>query len=389
MGPGLVRGNGGAARRVRGVVISSPRTRRHVTASLALALLTPTLACSDSPTALPPDGAVDLAAPWEVALPGDVGLDGSMLDMAAARAEGIDRFQSLVVVRRGRLVLERYWEDLSASTLADVRSVTKSVVSTLTGAALARGHLRSVDQPIGEVLAPPAFQLTTDQAAITIGDLASMTGGFAWGDESEGAYNEWIVAPDHVAFLLDRVVVTEPGSEFHYNSAAVHLLGVILEEATGHPLPVFADQVLFAPLGIGAREWEALPGGRVNGGAGLDLRPRDLARLGQLALQEGWSGDRRLIPAEWFREATARRFPWAAEVGPLGRVSYGLLWWTDLDREAFFAWGYGGQFVYVAPAEEIVVVTTTRWQGITADTGPRPLEEAALEVILSVLEAVQ
>jgi CubicO group peptidase (beta-lactamase class C family) len=216
-----------------------------------------------------------------------------------------------------------------------------------------------------------------------------MTGGFAWGNESTGAYNEWIGSPDHVAYLLDRPVVTAPGTDFHYNSAAVHLLGVVLEEATGRPLPNFADQVLFTPLGIGSREWEALPGGRVNGGAGLDLQPQDLARLGQLVLQDGWSGNHRVIPAEWLREATATRFPWVVEAGPLARVSYGLLWWTDLDRNAFFAWGYGGQFVYVLPEEEIVVVTTTRWQGITAETGPRPLEEAALGVIVAVLEAAR
>lgn len=374
-------------RGVRGIVTRNPGDRRRPLACWALLALA--LACSDGPTAPAPEGVVDLSAPWAARDPGDVGMDGPSLVAASEQAAAVNRFRSLLVVRSGALVLERYFGNADASSPADVRSVTKSVVSILTGAALERGDLRSLDQPIGEILGPPTFQLSGNQAAVTVRHLLSMTAGFSWGDEAEGAYNEWILAPDPVAYLLDQPIVTEPGTSFHYNSAAVHLLGVVLEEATGRSLPTFADQVLFAGLGIGDRDWEALPGGRVNGGSGIDLRPRDLARIGQLMLQEGYSGNRIVIPSGWVREATATRFGWSVQVGPLSRVSYGFLWWTDLDRGAFFAWGYGGQFVYVDPGEEIVVVTTTDWRGISGETGPRPLEEAALDVIHAVLEAIR
>jgi CubicO group peptidase (beta-lactamase class C family) len=178
-------------------------------------------------------------------------------------------------------------------------------------------------------------------------------------------------------------MVSTPGSEFLYNSAAVHLLGVLLEETVARPLPEYADEHLFGPLGIGVRRWEAMPGDRVNGGAGIDLRPRDLARLGQLFLQEGVSGDRQIIPASWVSLATAPAFTWSSQSGPIDDLSYGYLWWVDRTRNAYFAWGYGGQFVYVVPDRDLVVVTTTQWRLLSQDGGPGPLTDAVLEIIVN------
>ena len=134
------------------------------------------------------------------------------------------------------------------------------------------------------------------------------------------------------------------------------LLGVILEEATGTSLPQYADRVLLGPLGISERAWEPLLEGHVNGGAGLDLRPRDLARLGQLFLQQGWSGTRSIVPAEWVAEATEPRFADLGGAGPIGTLSYGYLWWIDVENDAFMARGHGGQLVYVVPSLDLVVV---------------------------------
>jgi CubicO group peptidase (beta-lactamase class C family) len=115
-----------------------------------------------------------------------------------------------------------------------------------------------------------------------------------------------------------------------------------------------------------------------NGGAGLDLRPRDLARLGQLFLQDGWSGTDRILPDGWVSQATTRYYDWIERSGPT-HVSYGFLWWTDEDHDAYMAWGYGGQFIYVAPDRDLVVVTTTRWwQGAPAD-----LAQQVLDVIVN------
>lgn len=355
---------------------------------LVLCVVALCAACGDGPAGPSTYEPVDLAVPWQSVDPADVGVRAGALDQAAAAAEALPRMRSLLVVRNGRLILERYFHGFQRDSLADVRSVTKSVVSTLTGIALDRGDLQSLDTSMGEVLPESVAVLTEAQGAITFRHLLTMSGGFSW-DESGGVgmYNDWIRSGDHIGFLLDRPLSTEPGSTFLYNSAATHLLGVALEEVVGRPLPEYADEHLFGPLGIDARRWEAMPDGRVNGGAGIDLRPRDLARLGQLLLQEGLSGDQPVLPASWVALATAPAYDWSSSSGPITDLGYGYLWWVDRTRDAFLAWGYGGQFVYVAPSRNLVVVTTTEWRSLSQEGGPGPLTDAVLDVIVNRIVA--
>jgi CubicO group peptidase (beta-lactamase class C family) len=263
-----------------------------------------------------------------------------------------------------------------------VRSVTKSVVSTLVGIAVQERHIASLDQPITDFLRVPEYDVNVEHALVHIRHLLTMTAGFEWSERATEDYNAWILSDDHIAYVLERPISSPPGTSFVYNSGTVHMLGVILEEATGTSLPQYADRVLFGPLGISERVWEPLLQGQVNGGAGIDLRPRDLARLGQLFLQRGWSGNRAVVPAEWVAEATVRRFADLGGSGPIGTLSYGYLWWADVDNDAYMAWGYGGQFVYVVPSLSLVVVATTDWRGVTQDIGTERLTEEVLKVIV-------
>jgi CubicO group peptidase (beta-lactamase class C family) len=163
---------------------------------------------------------------------------------------------------------------------------------------------------------------------------------------------------------------------------------VLLESAEGEPLPEYAEQALFAPAGISSARWEALEFGTVNGGAGLSLTARDLLRIGQLLLQEGRSGDRNVLSAAWVRAMTAPRFSWREDVGPQSGVSYGyLLWVADgTPHPAYFAWGYGGQFVYVVPSLDLVVVTTTEWRDFTSEEEADDLGTSVLDVIVRQVE---
>ncbi|HEX9547836.1 MAG TPA: serine hydrolase, partial [Acidimicrobiales bacterium] len=146
------------------------------------------------------------------------------------------------------------------------------------------------------------------------------------------------------------------------NSAAVHTLGVVLEDAAATPLPRYATDHLFGALGVDTVAWEPLDRGTVNGGSVIALRPRDLLKFGQLFLQRGWSGDASVVPESWVDSVTRPHFSWRTVVGPLQRVTYGMLWWvSDIDPAAYFAWGYGGQVVYVVPDRDLVVVATTDW----------------------------
>ncbi len=340
-------------------------------------------ACGDSPSAPAPFEPIDLSAPWQAATPGSLGVDEVALARAATEAEELDRMRSLVVVREGRVVLERYYHGFTSDSLADVRSVTKSVVSTLTGIALRQGALASLELTVGELLRPELGTPTPQQSSITVRDLLTMSGGFQWDESGTAEYNAWRRSGDFVRYLLDRPLANTPGSTFTYNSAAVHLLSTLLERAVGAPLFLHAGVTLFQPLGVSQVQWEFMSDNSVNGGAGIDLRPRDLARLGQLYLQEGRSGNQRILSREWVELATSPAYEWSSRFGPIEDLSYGYLWWIDRDRGAYLAWGYGGQFIYVAPSRALVVVATTEWRRLSQDGGANPLEAAVLDIIVN------
>ncbi len=347
-------------------------------------------ACEGEPTGTAPEGATDLAAPWLRTTLEAVGFDANALFVAGEAGARIDRLRSLVVVRGGRLAYERYYGGAGVDSLADVRSVTKSILATLVGIGLANGLVDSLDQPITDFIEQPEFSVTVEHADVSIRHLLMMTSGLFWLDDNRAGYNEWIASDHHVDYLLDRPFDALPGAVFTYNSAATHLLGVVLQKAVDRPLPDFADDFLFGPLGISDVVWEELSSGYVNGGAGVDLRPRDLAKIGQLFLQRGWSGTRPIVPEQWIDEVTTQRWDDLGSVGPIERLSYGYLWWLDVDREAFFAWGFAGQFIYVAPRLDAVVVATTDWRDLGEDIGPNVLQEQVLGLVVDhVLGAVR
>jgi len=270
-----------------------------------------------------------------------------------------------------------------------VRSVTKSVVCALTGIALRDGVLPGTAASIAPYLAD-VDTLDSADSAVTVRDLLTMTSGYAWDETNGPDYNAWIVADNHVQYLLDRAHAAPPGATFTYNSAAVHTLGVVLEDAAATPLPRYATDHLLGALGVDTVAWEALDRGTVNGGSGIALRARDLLKFGQLFLQRGWSGDASVVPESWVDSVTRPHFSWRTVVGPLQRVTYGMLWWvSDIDPAAYFAWGYGGQVVYVVPDRDLVVVATTDWVQLTEIT-PTELAAQVLGVIANdVVPAAQ
>ena len=314
-----------------------------------------------------------------------MGLDAALLEAAAARASAQPAVRSLLVGRRGQLAFESYFGGASAETLFDVRSVTKSVVSLLTGIALRDGVVPSLDVSIAPYLRPQ-YDVDAQDAAVTLRHLTTMTSGFQW-DETTGtgtSYNDWILSDRHVQYVLDRPHVAPPGASFVYNSGAVHLLGVVLERAAGRALPEYASEKLFAPLGILRADviWELLSDGYVNGGSGIDLRGRDLLKLGQLLLQRGFSGSTSVVPESWVAQATQPAFTWRQDYGAQRSTTYGALFWvSDAQPRAAFAWGHGGQFVYVVPSLELVVVATTEWRGLSGIT-PNALATHVLDTIV-------
>jgi CubicO group peptidase (beta-lactamase class C family) len=339
---------------------------------------------SSSPPSPPPPSitVIDISKPWATVAPADVAMDEVKLGRAASDAAAIPRFRSLLVARHGQLVAQNYFGGAQASTLFDVRSVTKSVVSLLTGIALQSGKLSGLQATVGQYLGAP-YILDDGDRAVTVQQLLTMTSRYQWNDGVD--YNPWVLSSDHIQFLLDRPQ-TDPSGTFTYDSAAVNMLGFILQTAVGEPLPQYADQVLLGPLGVTSAVWEQLETNMWNGSAGLQLTAQDMLRVGQLVLQGGKSGNQQLVPQSWIQSATTPQFTWRDTYGPQLGTTYGYLWWLAEPPAtiAYFAWGYGGQFVYVVPSLDLVVVATSDWQGLVAEgTDPAVLAETMLGVVIN------
>jgi CubicO group peptidase (beta-lactamase class C family) len=345
---------------------------------------------STPPTTPPPTGGppppvtiIDIAQPWATATPAEANMDEVMLGRAASDAAAKPRFRSLVIARHGKIVAENYFGGANAATVFDLRSVTKSIVSTLTGIAIQRGQLPSIDATVGTYVGAP-YTLDAGDRAVSVRQLLTMSSRYQWNENSADDYNLWVLSTDHVQFLLDRRQ-TDPNGTFTYNSAAVNLLGVVLQNAVAKPLPDFATEVLFQPLGITTVQWEELEPNMVNAGSGIKMTATDLLRFGQLVLQRGRSGTQQIVPESWVEAATTPQFNWRDTYGAQRGTTYGYLWWLGEPPAtvAAFAWGYGGQFAYVVPSLDMVVVATTQWQGISAEVNPTTFAGDILTVIVN------
>ena len=331
----------------------------------------------------PPVTIIDIAQPWARATATEANMDEVMLGRAASDAAAMPRFRSLLVARHGKLVAENYFGGASSATVFDLRSVTKSVVSMLTGIAIQNGSLPDIDATVGAYIDAP-YSLDAGDRAVSVRQLLTMSSRYQWNENSAEDYNLWVLSTDHVQFLLDRRQ-TDPAGTFTYNSAAVNLLGQVLQDAVAKPLPDFATEVLFQPIGITSVRWEDLEPNMVNAGSGIKMTAPDLLRFGQLLLQRGRSASRQVVPESWIDAGTTPQFSWREQYGAQRGTTYGYLWWVAQPPAtvATFAWGYGGQFAYVVPSLDLVVVATTEWQGISAEVNPTTFAGNVLTVIVN------
>ncbi len=266
-------------------------------------------------------------------------------------------------MRDGTLVYERYTPGSVPDALRNVKSMTKSVLGTLVGIALQTGDLESINTPLAYLL-PEPFVTLSDRVkrTITVRHLLAMRSGLDWAEYGASAL-QMTASPDWVQFVLERPLAHPPGEVFNYSTGDTQLLAAVLQRVTGMTLLDFADLYLFGPLGITRRAWPADPQGVTIGGAELALTPRDMAKFGYLVLNGGqWQGDR-IVAVNWLEEST-RMMTLFEPSSPddCDLLGYGYLWWLrpQGDYESAIAVGYGGQFVYVIPDLDLVVVMTGR-----------------------------
>lgn len=327
---------------------------------LALCACAPRAANLQPTPAASPDGA-GLPWPtqgWSTAAPEEKGVDGQVLAGVVADAQKADPYlHSLLVIRGGAIISETYTGEFTADSRHELYSVTKSFTSTLVGIAVGRGYLPDIQSTALSWFPNMRVEnLDKRKQAITVEHLLTMTTGMDW-REGDPIYRAMYQSEAWVPFVLGTAMRADPGSEFNYCSGCSHVLSALVAQSTGMKTQDFADKVLFAPLGIRNYNWETDNRGVPIGGWGLQITPRDMAKLGYLFLHNGeWEGQQ-VVPAEWVQAATQ------AHVDAGGGWDYGYQWWIDEEHGGYAAQGRYGQLIYVVPDKDLVVVATSAGDG--------------------------
>lgn len=319
---------------------------------------------------------------WRTSTPEAQGMESATLSQMLQLLKDEDKnINSMLIVRHGTIVLEAYFAPYDAETRHDLYSATKSVTSALIGLAIQDGNLNGVHERVLEEIFPELQVENLDQRKrrISIEHLLEMSAGLKWSETSisYGSASNPVIqmhrSEDWVKFVLDQPMAYEPGTRFSYNSGASHLLSAILHKRTGLLTATYAEQSLFQPLGFSDYYWPADPAGIHTGSSGLQLIPRDMARIGYLYLQDGlWEGQR-LLPQGWVEESTRKRQqavsasdlryrllnaitrlfrPGSPEIQSM---DYGYHWWLP-SFGGYAARGWAGQAIFVMPDLDLVVV---------------------------------
>lgn len=336
----------------------------------------------DGPLKLPyngfePEGIGDN---WIISSPENENMDSEKLETAYRIIFEEDRYRlirSLLVIRNGKLIGEAHPHDLNDMyQVQNIQSATKSITSVLTGIALEKGFLESVSQKFSSIY-PEMFTSHTDKRNITIDQVLSMSTGI--GFENSDHTGEMILSDNSVEFVLSLPLIYQPGNSFNYNDGNHQLISYAIQKTYGRPMSDFAEEYLFEPLGITDWKWESAKEGTSFGAVSLYLKPRDMARIGQMLLQNGVWNNQQLVDSAWIDLATQPKH----EYRPYW--VYGYSFWLSPFEDIFFytATGHGGQKIYVV-AEKNLVIVTTAWPYCKDET---PYVEDFKEVLDLIIES--
>jgi len=304
---------------------------------------------------------------WEVSTPEAEGLDPMLVANMYYEASGLDTIYSLLVVKNGKLIAEKYFNVGSIDELGKRASVTKSYTSALVGIALDKGYLSSVDQKMLEFFPDIADQIKDPRKEqITIRNMLEMRSGYPSEEHNAAAWEIWEImwSGDYLDAIADLPLSADPGTRFQYSNLTAHWTGIIAARASGMDLMALGNKYLFGPLGVTPGEdWLRDVDGYYIGSGDILFTSRDMARFGQLYLDGGEYNGQQIVSADWVRDSlqtyTANEFE-VTSIGQFKNMGYGYMWWSAKvgDRYVSFAWGHGGQLIVLDHANDMVVVTT-------------------------------
>jgi CubicO group peptidase (beta-lactamase class C family) len=313
---------------------------------------------------------------------------GALCRMADRLVASSVNVHAVLVARGGKLVFERYFKGsdeingrrvesvaFDADTLHNIKSATKGIASLALGIAIDRGLIRSVNEPIFSFFPELSDLRSPEKERIQLVHALTMTMGLKWveaipSNEDDNDEVRMHMASDPCRYVLGLPATTPPGQEYFYNTGALTLVSAIVRKATGRTLDEFARETLFQPLGITSVEWVRVKGDSDAGG-GLRLRPRDMAKIGQLVLAGGRWNDSQIVSKAWIETSTAPK------IEATGGQFYGYLWFLGRSlpngREVHWAGalGRGGQSIRIVPELDLVVVVTA---GYYQDYSPQAFQ---------------
>jgi len=309
---------------------------------------------------------------WPVSTPEEQGLDVSTLDAVYKNAEQLDNIYSLLIVKNGYLIGERYFNGQNAFMANPTASVTNGVTSALAGIALRENYISGLDQKMMEFFPEIARQtLDSRKSGITIRHILQMRSGYPW-EEFNGYLMILFSSSQWIPFLQEFPLTGDPGTRFGYSNLTTHIMGIIIARAAHTSLLSFAKTYLFNPLNIAAPCWPVDSVGYYYGDGDICLTPRNMAKIGQLYLKNGVYNGVQIIPAEWISASLRTYSPttYSTEIFTnIHRLGYGYLWWSGEsgNHHYNFAWGNGGQSIMIIQDLNMVIVTTAAQQSVLGD----------------------
>jgi len=323
---------------------------------------------------------------WKTSTPNAQGFDTEQLNIALDEAQSRSSIYSVLVIRNGYIVGERYYRGYDENSSFNIRSVSKSYLSAMTGIALHNGEINSINDKMLDYF--PEYNhsgLDSRKNEITIKHLLTMQAGI---DHEHNNYSRLYGTSNWIQSAIEEPLLYNPGERHSYNTFLTHLLSGIIKETSGMNTYEFGQENLFNPLDITIQDWGQSPQGIYFGGNNMFFTTRDMAVLGYLYLNHGEINDLQIVPRDWVEESLTNHMPQQQQGwtwGELHNGGYGYLWWLGeiKEYEVFLAIGHGGQFIVNFPELNMIIATNSNpyvdWD--TADIN----ERSALDLIANYI----
>lgn len=299
---------------------------------------------------------------WKKDTPENQGISSGALERIHSEFDSFPLL-SAVIVKNGYIIDEYYKDDYDETSSFILNSASKSITSALIGIAIDKGFIEGVDVPVSEYF-PEVEDFESEYwKDITIWHLLTHTSSIASTDSE--LWYEWRNSDNWLDYIFNLPIVSAPGTQFSYSTGNTHLLCAILQKATNMTVFEFGKKYLFEPLGMDSVKCETDPQGISDGGNGFSMNVYDMAKFGLLYLNGGVWENQQIVPAQWVKDSTSVQFNRSS-----GSADYGYQWWVrtfgESNYDAFFAQGHGGQYIFVVPDIELIVVFTSNYEGSTS-----------------------